>query len=96
MSLEDAQARIESRLAERRARAQTLLARDPLLLALAESCKSTFDARLRYLKVGEDEIGSSVVDGDDLMRPGIVPARYNKPPRGKGRVAWLRGLEAQA
>jgi hypothetical protein len=84
--LQEKLGRISERVQREKDRVLEALRSDPELLQVAELCKQTFDAKFVYLKVGGYEKGQD-------WPPGIVPKKYNKPPKGKGRVAWLRELE---
>lgn len=51
-------------------------------LVLAQACRETFGASLKYLKDAQGELGSSIdrQTGFDLMRPGVVGwTEYIKP-----------------
>ena len=86
--LSEVMARISQRLQTERDRVHEALQSDPGLFSLAKLCKETFNSRITYLRCGGYE------KGEDLP-PGIIPEKYNKPPKGKGRVQWLRGLERE-
>lgn len=84
--LQEKLGRVSQRLQAERDRVHEALQSDPQLLSLAKLCKETFNSRITYLRCGGYE------KGEDLP-PGIIPAKYHKPPKGKGRIQWLRGLE---
>jgi hypothetical protein len=86
--LQEKLARISGRMQSEQDRVRRALQSDPVLLQVAELCKQTFQSRFVYLKVGGYEKGRD-------WPKGIVPAKYNKPPKGKGHVAWLRKLEVE-
>ena len=78
MSLDAKIAKLAGHVADRAAETRSELAAIGCL-ELAEELKAKFGARLAYLKTPRVERGNSVINGDDLMRPGCVWTVYQKP-----------------
>ena len=74
----DSKTAIEARLAQRREIIRAQLAADDRL-ELAEACKERFSPRMAYFRNPEVELGSTVIDGCDLSKPGCIWTVYQKP-----------------
>jgi hypothetical protein len=65
-------ARIARRVQAQRDSVRALLATDPDLLDLADALKETFQAKLTYLRIGDETHGTPLPEG-------VCPATYNPP-----------------